>query len=249
MMALVEQDSPRCVLAGPRRIDHHQCVVGDHDVGLAARPFRALDEAPSIMRAAGIDAFAPPIGERRRAGPPEQARQPARQVAADHVAVFGIGGPPPHQLSQHRSTPAECALERVFEVQQAEIILAALADDDALRPFVGVREQFWPFAVKLTLQRLGEGRHPHCPARAFSPQGRRRQVGERLADAGTGLRQQHVGRALRRLGREHLGHRLGHRALPFSWLDPAGQLIELGPCICRIDEYCSGRRLFAGFLP
>ena len=93
MMALVEQDPAGRILAAARGIDHHQRMVGDDDVGLAARPLGALDEAAAIMRAAGIDAFAAPVGQRGRAGAAEQARQPARQVAADHVAVLACRPP------------------------------------------------------------------------------------------------------------------------------------------------------------
>ena len=90
----------------------------------------ALDEAAAVMRAAGIDAFAAAVGERGRAGAAEQARQPAGQIAADHVAVLGVGRPAPDQLGEDRRAPGERALQRVFEVEQAEVILASLADDD-----------------------------------------------------------------------------------------------------------------------
>ena len=106
MMPLVEQDPARRVFAGARGIDHHQSMVGDDEVCFAARPLGALDEAAAVMRAAGIDAFAAAVGERGRAGAAEQAREPARQVAADHVAVFGISRPAPDELRQQRGAPA-----------------------------------------------------------------------------------------------------------------------------------------------
>ncbi len=173
MMALVEQDPSRRILAGPRRIDHHQRMIGDDDVGLAARPFGALDEAAAVMRAAGIDALAAPIGQGRGTGAAEQARQPARQIAADHVAVLGIGRPPPDQLGEDRGAAGERALQRVFEIEQAQIILAALADDDLALALLGVGEQFRPLAVELALERLGEGRHPHRAAGLLGPQAMR----------------------------------------------------------------------------
>ena len=140
-MALVEQDPPRRILARARGIDHHQRMVGDDDVGLAARPLGALDEAAAVMRAAGIDALAAAVGQRGGAGAAEQARQPAGQVAADHVAVLGVGRPAPDQLREDRRAARERALQRIFEVEQAEIIFAALADDDPPRALVGVGEQ------------------------------------------------------------------------------------------------------------
>ena len=141
MMALVEQDPSRRVLAAARGVDHHQRVVGDDDVGLAARPLGALDEAAAVMRAAGIDALAAAVGQRRGAGAAEQARQPAGQVAADHVAVLGVSRPAPDQLREDRGAAREGALQRVLEVEQAQIILAALADDDPARALLGVGEQ------------------------------------------------------------------------------------------------------------
>ena len=71
MMPLIEQDPARRVLPRSRRVDHHQSMIGDHDVGLAARPFGPLDEASAIVRTAGIDAFAPAVGQRSRPRPTE----------------------------------------------------------------------------------------------------------------------------------------------------------------------------------
>ena len=249
MMALVEQDPPRRILAGARGIDHHQRMVGDDQVGVAARPLGALDEAAAVMRAAGIDALAAAVGQRGRSGAAEQARQPAGQVAADHVAVPGVSRPAPDQLRQNGGAAGERALQRVLEVEQAQIILAALADDDLPLPLVGVGEQFVPLAVELALQRLGEGRDPDRPARRLGPQRGRGEIGEGLADPGPGLGQQHVGRILGALGREHLGDRLGHRLLALARLDPPGQRIELGPRRGGVDQHGQRRRLRRRFVP
>ena len=200
MMSLVEQDPPRRVLARARGVDHHQRVVGDDDVRLAARPLGALDEAAAVMRAAGIDALAAAVGQRGRAGAAEQARKPAGQVAADHVAVLGVRRPAPDQLREDRGAAGERALQRILEVEQAQIILAALADDDLARALLRVGEQLGPLAVELPLQRLGEGRDPDRAAGLLRPQRRRREIGERLADARSRLGEQHVRRALRGLG-------------------------------------------------
>ena len=164
MMPLVEQNPPRRVLARPCSIDHHQRMVRDDDVRVAAGALGALDEAAPVVRAAGIDAFAPAVGQCGGAGAAEQARQPAGEIAADHVPVLGIGGPAPDELSEDGGAARESPLQRVLEVEQAEVILAALANDDALRSFFGIGEQLGPLAVELALQRLGEGRHPHGAA-------------------------------------------------------------------------------------
>ena len=173
MMALVEHDPRRRVGPAARGIDHHQRMVGDDQVGLAPGALGPLDEAFAVMRAAGIDALAAAVGQRRRPGPAEQARQPAGQVAADHVAVLGIGRPPPDEVRQHRRAPGEPALHRVLEVEQAQVILAPLADDDpaaCARPRRGTASR--ALAVELALQRLGEGRHPHRARRRARPTAR-----------------------------------------------------------------------------
>src|SRR6185369_5106565 len=124
MMALVEQDSSGGILARPGGIDHDESVVGDDDVRLPARPLGAFDEAAAVMRAAGVNAFAAPVGERRRSRAAEQARKPAGQVAANHVSVLGIGGPSADELGEDRRPARESALKRVLEVQQAEVVFA-----------------------------------------------------------------------------------------------------------------------------
>ena len=132
-------------------------MVGDDDVRFAARPLGPLDEAAAVVRAAGIDAFAAPVGQRGRAGAAEQARQPAGQIAADHVAVLGVSRPAPDQLREDRGAAGEGALQRILEVEQAEIILAPLAHDDP-PPRSSGSATAGPFRVELSLQRLGEGR-------------------------------------------------------------------------------------------
>jgi hypothetical protein len=174
MMSLVEQDSRRRVGPAARGIDHHQGMVGDHQVGFATRPLGAFDETAPVMRAAGIDAFAPPVGQRRGAGPAEQARQPPRQIAADHVPVARIGGPSPGKMGEDRGAASESALHRVLEVEEAEIILAALADDDRFARSFGVGTMPRPSAsswrcsalVKVDTQTVPPARSAHSEAGA-----------------------------------------------------------------------------------
>src|SRR3546814_10417028 len=88
-----------------------------------------VDEAWPVMRTARIEEVAAPGGERGGAGGAEQGRQPARHVAADHVAVPGVGGPARHELGKDRRAAGKTALQGVFEVEQAKIIFPPLADD------------------------------------------------------------------------------------------------------------------------
>jgi hypothetical protein len=146
MMAFVEHDLLRSAFASPGGIDHHQGMIGDDQVGFAPRPLGALDEAAAVVGAAPVNAFAAAVGQSGRSGAPEQAREPAGQIAADHVAVLGVSGPAPDELGEDRGAAGKAALERVLEVEKAQIILAPLADDDPLRPLLGIGEQLGPSA-------------------------------------------------------------------------------------------------------
>jgi len=232
MVPLVEQDPSWRILAAPSGIDHHQSMVRNDEVGFAARTFGTFDETATIVRAAGIDTFAAPVCERSRSRSPEQAWKPARKVAADHVPVLRIGRPPADQLGEDRSSPGKGALERVLEVQKAQIILAPLSNDDPVRALLGIREELEPFAVELALERLGERRYPNRARRLLGPERRRCKVGERFPNAGSGFRKKHVGCLFRAFGGKHLGDGLSHRPLAFALLGPACQLIELGSS-CR----------------
>src|SRR3546814_9410113 len=67
------------------------------------------------MRASGIDALAAPVGERVRPVAPEQRRQPARHVAAHHVAVAAIGRPARGEMGKDQRPPLKAALQRLFK--------------------------------------------------------------------------------------------------------------------------------------
>src|SRR5690606_19319461 len=132
------------------------------------------------------------------------------------------------QVREDRRAAAEPALQRVLEVEQAEVVLAPLAYHHRaaavgprLRP--GARA----FVAQLALEVLGESRDPHRALRFLRPQRGGREVAERLADAGAGLGQQQVrGRAARARG-EHPGGLAGVAALAFAVFGAfAGQLGE-----------------------
>src|SRR3546814_5017761 len=99
-----------------------------------------FDEAFAEMRTAGIDALAAPVGERGGAVAAEERGEPAGKVAADHVAVAAVGGPARDELREDRGAARKAALQRILEVEQAEIIFAPLAHDDlfAVRRGVGI---------------------------------------------------------------------------------------------------------------
>ena len=140
MMSFVKDDPRRAAdfVAAACGVDHHQRVVGDDDIRLHRGACRPFDEAFLVMRASGIDALAPPVGQRGRPVAAEQRGQPAGQIPADHIAIAAIGRPARHQMRQRRRPSGKAALQRVFQIQQAQIIFAALAHHDLLLEAFGV---------------------------------------------------------------------------------------------------------------
>ena len=125
---------------------------------------------------------------------PSVRRRPARstshagEVAADHVAVAAASGPARHQADRDRVlAPPGDAARRLFQVQQAQVVLAALAQHDFLRLDAGVGIEPVEFLVDLALQVLGIGREPDGALVGLGPEARRRDIAERLADPGAGL--------------------------------------------------------------
>ena len=73
MMAFIKDDAawPVLFVTATRGVDHHQRVIGYHNLGLNRRTRCALNEAFFIMRASGINAFAAPVGQSGRTIAPE----------------------------------------------------------------------------------------------------------------------------------------------------------------------------------
>ena len=214
-MALVE-DHPRrrtLALASACGVDHHQRVVGDDDVGILGGAGRAFDEAFAPVRAASIDALAAPVGQRGCACSAEQRRQPAGQIAADHVAITAICRPACRQPRKDRRASGKATLQRILQIEQTQVILPPLAHCHlgAMGCLVGVKPP--RFARELALQVLGEGRDMHGAARCRAPFARRGEIGERLANARARLGQQHRRPAFAVARGEDGGCSLGHGAL------------------------------------
>src|SRR5205085_2338765 len=82
---------------------------------------------------------------------------------------------------------AERRAHRLLIIQQAQEILASLADHDAAALLHRVGVEPVEFAGDLALQVAGEGRDPHRALISFGPEARRRDIAQGLADAGAGL--------------------------------------------------------------
>src|SRR5439155_16877166 len=92
---------------------------------------------------------------------------------------------------------------RILVDQEAEEILATLADDDAPALLHRIGIEPVELAGDLALQVAGEGRDPYRALVLLGPQARRRDIAERLADPGAGLgedRLRRIGPIARRKG-------------------------------------------------
>ena len=97
-MALVEHQARRLatVIAANGRLDHHQRVVGDYQIGAPRLAHRFLDEAFAVMGTGRMDAFAAPVGQAQGAGAAQQIAEPGGKVAAHQIAVSGGQRPARH---------------------------------------------------------------------------------------------------------------------------------------------------------
>ena len=119
-------------------------MVGDDQVGGAGAADRVLDEAAPPVRAGAVDALAAAVGQRGDQRAAVQFRQPARQVAALDVAVVGRQRPAGDQAQRDHLLVHEAGggvADRFLQVQQAEVVLPALAHDDAAAAFGRVGDQ------------------------------------------------------------------------------------------------------------
>ena len=197
-----------------RHLMQHQRVIGHNDIRLAARARGLLDEAFAVMRASRIDALPALVrkaqGKRRarvfmaRIG--KQAHEPGGKITTAHVTILGV--PRPARDEPGHECPARAplhALHGFLHVEQAQIILPAFANHNALAAFFRVSHQLGRFLLQLSLEIFGIGRNPHRCLIAPRPQKRGRQISQCLAQARSGLCQQDMIGMWRFTRRECLG--------------------------------------------
>ena len=137
VMALVEHVTAwhdAVVQPAPRGLGHHQRMVGDHKLRGSRAADRVFDEAAPPVRAGGVDALAAPVGEAQDRRGAEQFGEPAGQIAALDVAIVGHQRPAGDQAERDdrgRRQPRHRRAESILQVQQAEVVLAALAHHHA----------------------------------------------------------------------------------------------------------------------
>ncbi len=88
--------------------------------------------------------------------------------------------------------PTSAAGDRILHVEQAEVVLAALAQHDAAVALGGVGEEPFQLRLHLPLQMAGEGRDPDRRMVALGPEARGRHIAERLAGARAGFGQHDI---------------------------------------------------------
>ena len=95
----------------------------------------------------------------------------------------------PSGMTEAGARPEVAVPQRILQVQQAQVVLAPLADDHAPVALGRIGKQMRQFGVDLALQVAGEGADPHAAVVLLRPQAGRRQIAERLAGSGAGLGQ------------------------------------------------------------
>ena len=134
-----------------------------------------------------------PISSASQPGKSPPTRSPA-SVAPIQRAISASGADRLRRAGGRRA-------HRVLVIQQAEIILAALADHDAAPLLHRVGVEPVELAGDLALQVAGVGRDPHRALVLLGPQAGRRDIAERLADAGAGLGEHRLRRRAARAAR------------------------------------------------
>ncbi|UZO97950.1 Hypothetical protein RMHFA_05761 [Roseomonas mucosa] len=174
--------------AAQRGLDHDQGVVGHDQLRPGGAADGMLHEAAAPVRAAGMDAFAAPVGEVGHRTVGEELGDPAGKVAALHVAVPRRHRPAGDQGDGQEAGGHE-ARRGFLQVQQAEVVLPPLADDDLALAHLRVRVEAGEFAVDLTLEVAGVGGDPDRGAVALGPERGGGDIAQGLARAGAGLGQ------------------------------------------------------------
>src|SRR5690606_32636002 len=136
------------------------------------------------MRAGGIDAFAAPVGKPRRVGAPDKPGKPAWEIAAHHIPVARRRHPAGDEAEENLIPPRRrAALQRLLEIEQAEIILPSSADNRLLRLLPRIKIEPVQLIVDLALEIFRVSRDPDGGAVLLRPEARGRDITERLARA------------------------------------------------------------------
>ena len=194
------------------------------------------------MGTGGIDAFAAPVGQLAKRN---ESGKESRKARAGKIAVRRRRHPSRDQAKRDGALAGRhgVAFGGILEIQQAEIILAALAQHGFQVARARIALELVHLLQDLTLQIARVGRNPETRTVLFRPQRGRRQIAERLSRAGARFHQSNPRRARSHPGREGGCGRGGEFLLlrtgsAFS-PDQGGEA-----CLCfrRFDGLASGAR-------
>ena len=131
-----------------------------------------------------MHAFPAPVCERSDAPASGDLDEPSGEVSPRDVAVAGAGDPARDETvadagsADARQRGVAHPRRRVLEIEEAEIVLAALADNDLTALVVGAWVEAVEFAVDLPLQVAGIGGDPHRAVVLLHPHARGREIAE-----------------------------------------------------------------------
>ncbi len=146
------------------------------------------------MRTGGIDTLAAPVGDLAQR---HRSAEEGGKTRAGHVAIRCHRDPARDQAGGDAALAGRerRALGGFLEVQQAEIVLAALAHDGLLGALLRIGIEMRDLLHDLALEVAGVGGDPKARPVLLGPQAGGREIAERLADAGAGFDQRDPRRA------------------------------------------------------
>ena len=153
------------------------------------------------------------------------AARNAGNSAPDKIAVLRRRNPARDQCERDRALAGRerCAFHGVLEIQQAEIILAALAQDRLLVALLRIGIELRRLLKDLALQIARVGRNPEAGSVALRPQRGGREIAERLSRARSRFDKRDARRARAHARRE-------------GWHRGAGEFALLLSCAAVADD-------------
>ena len=193
MMSFIEDVARRCMriaFAAVPGLQQAERVVGNDNVGMVRPAHGPFDKALPEVIAGAVDALAATVREIHGLPVTEQFEKPTGQGTALHVTVGG-GLYPASDEAETDRVPDRTAtsIDRVGEVEQAQVVLAALAHHDTPPPGLALGDEPVEFLVDLALQVPGVGADPHGATVLFRPQAGRCDVSKGLSHPRPRLRQ------------------------------------------------------------
>src|ERR1700722_3291794 len=168
------------------------------------------------------------------------------------VTVLGDGSPASDEAEGDELVLQEAGggvVDRFLQIQQAQVVLAAFADDNVGAALGGVGPDASNLGLNLALQVSSKSADPNRPFVFFSPDAGRGEITQGLAGASASFGQDEVGIAFGLARQEGGGRGTGVVCLPRPLLGMGAK--DLGQAGTRLDfrdREGGGRRWDGGFL-